>query len=84
MPTPHARLTGRDLERAGPELHVHVVVGDDGDLAARERDDHLPAHQVLESLVLSRSKGFIEKDKKKKSTFLKAQLTLQTCLRTVV
>ena len=44
-------VRGRDFHRAGPELRVHLLVGDDGDLTIHQRqDDHL-ADQVLVAFV---------------------------------
>ena len=40
-------VRGGDLERTRAEVHLHVVVGDDGDLAAEYRHEHLLAHEVL-------------------------------------
>ena len=46
-------VVGRgDLDHAGAELPVHVVVGDHRDLAVDQRQDHRPADQVLVALVL--------------------------------
>jgi hypothetical protein len=42
----------RDLERAGAELHVHILVGDDGDLAVHEGQDHGLADHVLVARVI--------------------------------
>ena len=45
-------VRGRDLHDAGAELAVDVVVGDDGDLAAGERQDNRLADEVRVAVVL--------------------------------
>ena len=45
-------MTGRDLERAGPEARVDRLVGDDPDSSLDARDQHLLAHERLPALVL--------------------------------
>ena len=45
-------VTGRDLERAGPEARVDRLVGDDPDSSLDARDQHLLAHERLPALVL--------------------------------
>ena len=44
-------VRGRDLHDARAELLLHVHVGDDGDLAARERQDDLLADEGREAFV---------------------------------
>ncbi len=41
----------RDLDHAGAEFLVHIVVGNDGDLAAHQRQGHGLADQMLVALV---------------------------------
>ena len=45
-------VRGRGFHAAGAELHVHVPVGEDRDLAVHQRQLHRLAHEVLEALVL--------------------------------
>ncbi len=45
-------VRGRDLDHAGAEVLVHVVVGDHRDLAADQRQRHALADQVPVALVL--------------------------------
>ena len=44
-------VAGRDLERAGAELDVHVLVRDHRHLAADQRQHHVLADRVLVALV---------------------------------
>mmetsp|Transcript_4317 Transcript_4317/g.13038 ORF Transcript_4317/g.13038 Transcript_4317/m.13038 type:complete len:389 (-) Transcript_4317:621-1787(-) len=45
-------VAGSDLERAGPKLHVHVLIRDDGDPPVEDGHDTFPSHEVLETIVL--------------------------------
>ena len=45
-------VAGRDLERAGAEVHLHVRVGDDRHLAVDQRHDRGAADQVPVALVV--------------------------------
>ena len=45
-------MGGGDLHHAGAELHVHIGVGDDGDLLVQQGQQHLLAVQVLVALVV--------------------------------
>ena len=45
-------MRGGDLHHAGAELHVHVGIGDDGDLLVQQGQQHLLAVQVLVALVV--------------------------------
>ncbi len=42
----------RDLQRAGPELHLDALVGDDRDMPLDERDDDLLADEIAVALVV--------------------------------
>ncbi len=48
----HRVVTGRDLQRAGAEVHLHRVVADDGQLPADERKGGRLADELLETRVL--------------------------------
>ena len=45
-------VTGRDLERAGAELGIDVLVGDDRQPALDQRQDRVPADDVRVALVV--------------------------------
>ena len=45
-------VAGRDLQRAGPRLDAHRLVGDDRHRPVRGRHEHVAAEQVLVALVL--------------------------------
>jgi hypothetical protein len=45
-------VRGRDLDRARALLRIGVFVADDRDAAADDRQDDVPAHQVLVALIL--------------------------------
>ena len=45
-------VRGRHLDAAGAEIHLHVVVGHDGDLAVHERKDAGLSHQMRVAFVV--------------------------------
>ncbi len=45
-------MSRRDLERARAEIHRHVLVGDDGNLASQHWHHHLAADELLVALIL--------------------------------
>ncbi len=48
----HRVVAGRDLERAGAEVFLHRIVGDDRELASDERQHRGLAHQLPVSVVV--------------------------------
>ena len=42
----------RDLQRAGTKLPIHVLIGDNGNLAFRQRQTHHLSHQIAIALIL--------------------------------